>query len=184
LYVLDNETLWKAALRRTGKAVKGLDLNGFIEGLKDIQKGLAGASKVIKQAATAIEGVVSVAEAGGDFVESLKEGLSFSHKRDWYPALRLAVVLLQDGQFATFKQLVCEAPCRNDAAFLWGVCQQLNKVASDPTWDAGTHQSAVEFLGEIYRNDAIWGQQVSIKQLIISILIRLSTSPEKNVKCK
>jgi hypothetical protein len=193
LYVPDNETLWQAALRRTGKvfrgvsglvkAVKALDLNGFMEGLKDIQKGLAGASKVIVQATAVIEGVISVAENGRDFVDSLR-GLSFSSKREWYPALRLALALLQDGQFATFKELVCEAPCRRDAAFLWGVCQQLGEIAADPTWDAGTHQSAVEFLGVIYRNDAIWGQQASIKQWIIAILMRLSSSSEKSVRCK
>jgi hypothetical protein len=47
LCVPDNESLWKATLRRSGKvirgvvnAVKGLNLYRFIEGLRDIQKGL------------------------------------------------------------------------------------------------------------------------------------------------
>ncbi|KAF9919257.1 hypothetical protein BGZ65_012267, partial [Modicella reniformis] len=56
--VPDDETLWQATLRRSGKvikgvsglvsAVKGLDISGFIEGLKDIQKGLGGATEVIQ----------------------------------------------------------------------------------------------------------------------------------------
>jgi hypothetical protein len=51
-YVPDNETPWQAALRRTEKviqgvsglvsAVKGFDLNGFIEGLGEIQQGMVG----------------------------------------------------------------------------------------------------------------------------------------------
>ena len=167
-------------------AVKGVDINGFIEGLKDIQTGLhvAGASEMLKQVATAVEGAISVADSGQDFVETLKEGLSFSRKRDWYPALRLSDTLLQGGQFATFKELVCNVPCRKDVAFLWGVCQRLAEVATDPTWDAGTHQSAIEFFGVIYRNDATLGQQVSIKQWIITILMGLSSSSELSVRCK
>jgi hypothetical protein len=194
LYVPDNETLWQAAFRRTGKviqgvsglvkAVKGFDLNGFIEALVDFHQGLTEASEVIKQGYSAIEGAVSAANSGQDFLDSLKQGLSFSRKRDWYPALRLADTLLRDGQFATFKELVCEAPCRRDVAFLWGVCQRLGEVAAGPTWDAVTHQSAIEFLGAIYRNDAIWGQQASVKQWVVIILTRLSSSPEKSVKCK
>ncbi|KAF9345956.1 hypothetical protein BGX34_004329, partial [Mortierella sp. NVP85] len=55
LCVPDNETPWQATIRRTGKvirgvsglisSVKGLDINGFIDGLKDIQKGFSGASE-------------------------------------------------------------------------------------------------------------------------------------------
>jgi len=194
LYVPDNETLWHATLRRTGKvfrgvsglvsAVKRFDLNGFIEGLKDIQQGLDGASEMIKQATAAIGGAISITSSGQDFVGSLKEGLSFSHRREWYPALRLSDTLLRDGQFATFKELVYDAPCRKDVAFLWGVCQRLAEVATDPTWDAGTHQNSIEFLGVIYRDDATWGKQVSIRQWIVTILMRLSSSSEMSVQCK
>ncbi|KAI8345095.1 hypothetical protein B0O80DRAFT_431860 [Mortierella sp. GBAus27b] len=58
LCISDNEKPWQATMRRTGKviqgvselvsAVKGLDLNKFLEGLVEIQKGLAGVSKVLK----------------------------------------------------------------------------------------------------------------------------------------
>ncbi|KAI8346998.1 hypothetical protein B0O80DRAFT_430458 [Mortierella sp. GBAus27b] len=57
LCVPDDETPWQAAMRRTGKvvrgvsglvsAVKGLDLNKLIDGLGDIQQGLAGASEIV-----------------------------------------------------------------------------------------------------------------------------------------
>jgi hypothetical protein len=58
LWVPDDETTWQAAMRHTGKvaqgvsgvvsAVKGLDINKFMEGLGDIQKGFAGASKAVE----------------------------------------------------------------------------------------------------------------------------------------
>ena len=57
LYVPDNESRWKATVRRTGKviqgvsgmisAVKAIDFNRFMEGLRDIQQGLEGATKAI-----------------------------------------------------------------------------------------------------------------------------------------
>jgi hypothetical protein len=194
LCVPDNETAWQAARRRTGKvakgvsglvsAVKGFDLNKFIEGLLDIQEGFEGASKVVEVVKTAYEGVTSLAQGGKGFLACLKEGLSFDRKRDWYSALRGTEVLIRDGELATFRKLVCEAPCRLDPAFQWGVCQRLGEVASNPVWDPDTRQGAIAFLGEIYRNDDVWGQQTSIKQWIINILMQLTSSSGAGSQCK
>ncbi|KAK3823344.1 MAG: hypothetical protein J3Q66DRAFT_425159 [Benniella sp.] len=174
----DDETLWQTAFQRTGKAIQGvsglmstveeLDLNGFIDGLKDIQKGVSGASEDMQLIAP--------------FVETLKKGPSFSRKTAWYPVLRGADVLIRDGQFVLFKKLVDEAPCRMDPAFQWGVCQQLGEIAANRSWDSDTRGSAIAFLGEIYRNDAEWGQQAIIKQWILNILVRLSSLPENEMQ--
>jgi len=190
--VPDNESLWQATLRRSGKvirgvsglvsAVKGLDLNGFIEGLGDIQKGLAGASEIVQIVKTAYDGAKSLAEGGQGFLSCLKEGLSFSGKCAWYTALRGADTLILNGQFADFKKLVCEAPCRQDAAFQWGVCQRLGQIASNPMWDSETRQSAIAFLGEMYQNDGVWGDQVNVKQWVVNILMQLS-HPGGEMQC-
>ncbi|KAK3807653.1 MAG: quinon protein alcohol dehydrogenase-like superfamily [Benniella sp.] len=186
--VPDDETLWQATLRRTGKviqgvsglvsAVKGLDLNGFVDGLKDIQQGMAGASEVIQTIKSAYDGANSLVSGGQGFIEGLKEGLSFKRKCAWYPALRGADALIRDGEFSSFKKLVCEAPCRMDPAFQWGVCQRLGELAGNPMWDILTRRSAVAFLGEIYCNDEEWGQDVGIKEWILDILKRLSSPSE------
>ncbi|KAF9357949.1 hypothetical protein BGX34_009133 [Mortierella sp. NVP85] len=185
LCVPDNETTWQAAMRRTGKviqglsglvsAVKGLDLIMFIEGLGDIQKGFEGVSKVAEIVATAYDNVTTLAQSGQSFVDSLKEGLSFERKRDWYSALRGADVMIRDGELATFKELVYRAPCRRDPAFQWGVCLRLGEIAVNPVWDANTRRSAISFLGEIYREDGVWGQHSSIKQWILNILMQASS---------
>ncbi|KAG0221634.1 hypothetical protein BGX31_009669 [Mortierella sp. GBA43] len=185
LCVPDNETPWQATLRRTGKvvkgvsglvsAVKGIDLNGFINGLKDIQNGLAGVSEIVQLAKDAYEGVSSLANSGKGFLDCLNEGLSFSRKSAWYPALRGADTLIRDGDLAEFKRLACEAPCRRNAAFQWGVCQRLGDVAANSMWDLDTRRGAITFLGEIYRNDAEWGQQVTAKQWTLNILMQLSS---------
>ncbi|KAF9347161.1 hypothetical protein BGX34_003343, partial [Mortierella sp. NVP85] len=190
LCIPDNETVWQAAMRRTGKvvqgvsglvsAVKGLDLIKFMEGLEDIQKGCAGVSVIFDVVTSAYKDVSSLVENGRSFMDSLKQGLSFERKRDWYSALRGADALIRDGELATFKKLVCEAPCRLDPAFQWGVCQRLGEIATNPLWDAGARRSAIEFLGEIYQNDEVWGQQLTIKQWILNVLMQISASTESS----
>lgn len=191
-YIPENETLWQTTLKRSGKiqgvselvsAAKGMDLDGFIEGLGNIQQGSAGTIELVQLSKTAYDGSTLLTESGQGFLASLKEGLGFESKRAWYPALRGADSLVRDGRLAEFKKLVCEAPCRRDPAFQWGVCQRLGDLASDPKRDADIRQSAVAFLGEIYRSDVIWGQQVTVKQWILSILMRLSPQTEGETQC-
>ncbi|KAG0352355.1 hypothetical protein BGZ54_002822, partial [Gamsiella multidivaricata] len=190
-YVPDDETPMQAVLRRTRvvvkgvsglvSAVKGLDLNGFIDGLGQLQGGLG---EVYQLAKIGYEGVSSLVESGQDLMESLKEGLSFSQKRTWYPALRGIDTLLREGRLADFKTLICEAPCRRDFAFEWGLCQRLGGIATNPFWDASTRQSAIDFLGELYRNDADWGEHASVKQWILKILIQLTDSPDSTINTR
>ncbi|KAF9364980.1 hypothetical protein BGX34_011817 [Mortierella sp. NVP85] len=192
-YVPDNETPWQAALRRTGKviqgisglvsAAKGFDLNGFMEGLGNIQQGMAGATEVFKVAKTAYKDAMLLVEGGKDFVDSLKESFSFDQKRTWYTALRGADTLIRDGQLVKFKTLVCEAPCRRDLAFQWGVCQRLGEIAANSLWGVDTRRGAVSFLDELYRNDAEWGQQLNVKQWILTILIQLSSLSGSVAQC-
>ncbi|OAQ35917.1 hypothetical protein K457DRAFT_132557 [Linnemannia elongata AG-77] len=72
--------------------------------------------------------------------------------------------------------LVCEAPCRRDLAFQWGVCQRLGYLAADPVWGDVSRKDAIAFLGEMYWNDEEWGQEPCIKQCILDILLQLSHS--------
>ena len=189
----DDESLWQATLRRTGKvikgvsglvsAVKGLDLNGFIEGLRNIQKGMAGAAEIVHIVRATCDGVVSLGESGQGFLKCLQEGLSFNRKCSWYTALRGADTLIRDGEFVAFKQLVCEAPCRRDVAFQWGVCQRLGEVAANSKWNQETRQSAITFLGEIYQNDLAWGDHANVKQWILNIFIQLTSVPGSDIQC-
>ncbi|KAF9362917.1 hypothetical protein BGX34_005255 [Mortierella sp. NVP85] len=192
LHIPDNESPWQAAMRRTGKvmqgvfglvsAVKALDLNKFIGSLDNIQQGL-GASQVVQFVKTTYESANSLIESGQGFFDCLKEGLSFERKCVWYAALRGADMLIREGQFVEFKNLVCEAPCRRDVAFQWGVCQQLGEIAASSTWDPETRRCAISFLGEIYQNDTEWGHQVIVKQLIVDILMQMATLPGGETQC-
>jgi len=193
LCVPDDESLWQATLRRGGKviqgvsglvsAVKELDLNGFIEGLGKIQEGLAGAGEIVRVVKTAYEGAVSLGESGQGFLECLQEGLSFSRKCTWYTALRGVDALIRDGSFVEFKKLVCEAPCRHDVAFKWGVCQRLGEIAANSEWEGEVRRSAIALLGEIYLNDMTWGDHTNVKQWILSILMQLTLTPGGDMQC-
>ncbi|KAF9347363.1 hypothetical protein BGX34_003200 [Mortierella sp. NVP85] len=181
LCVPDNETPWQAATRRTGKvikgisglvsAVKGFDLNKLLEGLGEIEEAL----DIVRIAKTAYDEVMTLKESGQPFMMCLKEGLSFDRKRDWYSALRGVDVLIRHGELATLKRLACEAPCRLDPAFQWGLCQRLGEIATNPMWDADVRRGAITFLKEIYQSDAVWGRQPNVKQLVINILTHLTT---------
>ncbi|KAG0022509.1 hypothetical protein BGZ80_000080 [Entomortierella chlamydospora] len=169
LYVPDNEKPWEKILRRGGKvlggvfgmvsAVKSVDVNGFIDGLKKIQDGMTGVGQFFSVAKDACDGVISVYKSGQELGESFKE-FRFDSKKQWYTALRGADVLLQSGQLIEFQSLVLDSPCRSDPNFQRGV---------------STRQRCVDFLGEIYRNDGIWGQEPKVKEWILDILIQLST---------
>ena len=155
-----------------------------MEGLGDIQKGVEGAAKVTEVIENAYDDVTALAQSGQGFLDALKEGFSFERKRDWYSALRGADTLIRDGELATFRKLVSEAPCRLDPAFQWGVCQRLEEIAANPMWDADIRQNAIEFLGGMYRNDEVWGAQPSVKQWILNILMQLASPPRTGPQCK
>jgi hypothetical protein len=193
LCVPDNESLWQATLRRTGKIVKGIsglvsavksiDLNAFVEGLGDIQQGLVGASEMVQVVKDAYEGASTLAKGGKTFFDCLKEGMSFSRKCAWYTALRGADTLIEEGQLAEFRKLVCEAPCRYEMAFQWGVCQRLGEIAANASWDLETRRGALGLLGEMYKDDSQWGQHESVKRWILDILMQLSSKSGGDMQC-
>jgi len=183
LRVPDDETKWQATLRRTKKVIrgvsglangaKGLDYDRLVEGLMDLGLGLS-ASKMIEMIKNTYYRVTSLMESGEGFIGCLKEGI-FIRNYAWYPALRGADALIQDGQFAEFRKLVCGAPCQRDATFQMGVCQRLGEIAGSSKWNTEIREGAVAFLGEIYQNDDAWGHEAKVKQWILNILMQLSS---------
>ncbi|CAO3565071.1 unnamed protein product [Mortierella alpina] len=191
-YIPDNESSLQSILRRarvmvTGisgmvSAVKSLDLNKFLDGLVDIQEGFAGAYEIAKVGVEAVGAAIELFDSGVGLKDSLKKGLNFSNKSAWYPALRGSDTFIRNGELSKFKRLVCEAPCRRDSAFQLGVCQRLGEIAANPLWDISTRQQAVDFLCELYRNDAEWGKQASSKKWILTVLRRLTAVANTEVQ--
>ncbi|KAF9897403.1 hypothetical protein BX616_005659, partial [Lobosporangium transversale] len=193
LYIPDDETAMQAMLRRTSdilrgafgavSAVKAMDLNAFIGEISSIHKELPYVTDIVATGLQMYTGIASLYTSGATFKQCMEEGLSFSRKSAWYPALRGADALLQTGELIKFKTLVCEAPCRNDAAFQWGLCQRLGQIAGGTQWTMDARQDAIILLGEIYKNDQEWGCHVDIKQWIVHILRKLSSLSLDGLQC-
>ncbi|KAF9199480.1 hypothetical protein BGZ49_010385 [Haplosporangium sp. Z 27] len=191
-YVPDDEIPWQSLLRRGKKilsgvsglvsAAKGFDVERFVTGLGQIQDGVAGIAAAFSVAKDIYENVAAMAESGQTFIDALKEGIRLNQKKKWYTALRGVDTLLQNGQLVEFQKLVYEAPCRLDPAFQWGLCERLGKIAADSKWSVPARQHAITFLGEIYTNDAMWGQDVNIKQWILDILKHLANPSENDAE--
>ncbi|KAG0298942.1 hypothetical protein BGZ98_010428 [Dissophora globulifera] len=190
--VPDNESPWQATKRRAGnvmqgvlslaKAVKGLDIDSFLNGIQHIEDGLDGAVKVFQTLQDGYNNVTALVDSGQGLFEALRDGLSFDRKRSWYSALRGIDRVLRDGQLSKFRTLVFEAPCRRSLAFQWGVCQRLGDLAANTAWDAESREDALEFLAEIYQNDAVWGHHKHIKQKILDILLHLQQQSENTIQ--
>ncbi|KAF9346035.1 hypothetical protein BGX26_002493, partial [Mortierella sp. AD094] len=190
-YIPDDESILQAVLRRTGKvaqgisgvvsAVKALDLNGFIEGLRNIQEGLEDAGSAIKLLGDAYHNAKTSVEGGKEFMECLAEGLSFSRESAWYPALRGLDAFLLEGRLDKFEELIREAPCQQDVAFQWGVCQRLGEIAANTLWGAGIRRCAISLLGKLYRHNARWVLQAYVKHWILYTISQLADSPDDKV---
>ncbi|KAF9918954.1 hypothetical protein BX616_003745 [Lobosporangium transversale] len=194
LYIPNDESTMQSMLRRASavargvfglvSAVKELNLNAFMDELVNIQNGLPYVADIVDTSLDVYNGAVSLYESGTTFRECMEEGLSFSRKSAWYPALRGADSFLRTGELTKFKALVCEAPCRRDLAFQWGLCQRLGQIAVDTQWTMETRQGAIAFLGVIYKNDEDWGNRVEIKQWIITILKKLISLAKEDLQGK
>ncbi|KAG0354683.1 hypothetical protein BGX24_006864, partial [Mortierella sp. AD032] len=190
--VPDNESPWQATRRRTGdvmqglfslvKAVKGLDVNSFLEGIGQIGGGLDGVAKAFQTIQDVYDNITALVASGQGLLEALQDGLSFDHKSSWYSALRGLDRVLQDGELPKFRTIVFEAPCRRSLAFQWGVCQRLGDLAANPAWDPESCEDALEFLAEIYQNDAEWGNHILVKQKILDIFLHLQHTPEDAIQ--
>ncbi|KAF9114108.1 hypothetical protein BGW39_003507, partial [Mortierella sp. 14UC] len=186
-YVPDDETTLQAVLRHSTGVVDGLvkvsavfklDLGSVLEGLGALQEALGG---VIETASDVYEGSCSVMESGRGVFDSLKEGLGSGKKRPWYAAIRAAYALVQNGQLKDLNRLIHEVHCRRDPLFQWGICQLLGEIASDAIWDTIVRQQAVDLLGELYRHDAEWDQDESVKAWMLNIISQLGAITDQAV---
>lgn len=179
-YVLGNDCPWQTTLQsllEPDGTKMALDVDAFIDELKNIQQDMAAAPDIPQLDRNVYKCTTALEKSGKRFRTCLKEYGCFEPKQPWYSALRGADTLIRAGRLVEFKRLVCEAPCRRDPAFQWGLCQHLGSLAADSKCDTATRQSAIAFLKEIYLNDAVWGQLVDVKQWIVNILRQLTTLP-------
>ncbi len=188
-HVPDDETPWQSAWRRVGgvfhgtmkfaKAVKAFDIDGFIDGVKDLQKP---AGEIIKFTLDTYDHVMALQESGQALIESLREGFSFNRKHAWYPLLR-GFNEVPPAQFEEFKQKLMQPTLKSSRlhpTFLWGLSERLARIAAHPEQASDTRKQALQWLGELYEDDQTWGKHPMIKQRLVQLIRTLADhSPVK-----
>ncbi|KAG0022811.1 hypothetical protein BGZ80_011092 [Entomortierella chlamydospora] len=182
MHINDDGSVLKTALQRTGKviqgisgvvsAIKGFDIIGIIDGLNNIQQGLTGAENFAKLVTSTYTNAKRLMESGQGLFQTLQD--CFKQKSAWYPALRVLDRSILECRLADFEELARKSPCKKDPAFQWGLCQRLGEIAANDLWDYKTRKCAIDFLGELYKDDSAWGPHTDIKQWIVCILSQLA----------
>ncbi|KAF9274777.1 hypothetical protein BGZ68_000371, partial [Mortierella alpina] len=184
----DDETALQEVMRLSGAVAEGLvnisgivnlDLGGLLEGLVKVQKTVVDTIGIAK---AAYEGTRSLIESGQDVFNAIKGGINLRNKRAWYPAIVGADALVRAGRLADFKAVVMEAACRSSHEFQWGICQLLGEISLDPVWESAIRQQAVDFLVDLYTNDSTWGEDLSVKRLMLTVLHLVSDGADQDVK--
>ncbi|KAG0069437.1 hypothetical protein BGZ90_000202 [Linnemannia elongata] len=187
-YVPSNETPLQAVLRHSTGVAAGLvkvtavfklDLGAVLEGLGKLQEELGSA---VEAAATVYKGVSSLMESGQGVFDGLRERFGSGQRQPWYAAIRAAQVFVHSGQLRDLNQLVREAPCRRDPLFQWGICQLLGEIASDNIWTTTVREQAVDLLAYLYKHDAEWRQEESVKTWMLNIMRQLATITDQSVR--
>ncbi|KAF9930714.1 hypothetical protein BGZ67_005688 [Mortierella alpina] len=185
--VPDDESPWKKLLRQGGEVVGAavglgisaytMDIPGFLEKLETLQ---VSAEQIVEVAFLAYETASALIEGGHGLRDSFRTVVSYQGKQPWYQELRLADVLIQNGDLALFEQRVLNSVYRADPSFQWGLCQRLGEIAANPLLCYEARERALNFLGEIFSDDFIWREHLHIKQLTIAILLQLKQQPLDN----
>ncbi|KAF9120049.1 hypothetical protein BGW39_011703 [Mortierella sp. 14UC] len=185
-YVPDNETplqiLWRhskmaAASAPAVSSILKLDPSDLLQGLKSIQEIGASIAEVVK---AGVEGYQPLRESAGTATRAAEGTLNYMKKHPWYFALQGTALFIRGGRLSDFKQVVIQAPCRNNVNFQWGICRQLGEIAADSLWDEGIRQQAVDFLGELFRNTTVWKQHADVKRWVITMLVQVSTMEDSS----
>ncbi|KAF9102322.1 hypothetical protein BGX29_004735 [Mortierella sp. GBA35] len=182
-YVPHDETTTQAVLRHSAgvaesmiklSALLKLDVSEFFNGLKGLTE-VAG--NLYQGAKSGYEAVSSLIESGRGVFDSLKDAFGSGYRRQWYLAIRQADSFIRNGRLAELNRLICEAPCRKDPFFQWGICQLLGELAADSNWDIDSRKQAVDFLLALHKNDTDWGQDASVRTWTLTLLEQVSIFP-------
>ncbi|KAG0368418.1 WD_REPEATS_REGION domain-containing protein, partial [Mortierella sp. AD032] len=178
LFLPDDETSWQALLRNAQSAAIGvstigcvfkLDPINVLAAVEHLQHVAGHAIDVVKPNIHAAPASQAIAQGGSQAAESMPP-----KKEAWFLILQAAHVLTREGRLVEFNSLICEAPCRFEANFQYGVCLILGEIIISQLWDFDSRVSAIDFLGELYNVEAGQKKNVKIQMLVVSVLSQVS----------
>ncbi|KAF9097194.1 hypothetical protein BGX23_009559 [Mortierella sp. AD031] len=187
LHVPNDESRRQCILRHAGNIAMGLlgvasvcklDPIGFSDGVDHLYKAAGDAHEV---ATKMLEGTQSLIKGGQGISAGIKGGIRFGGRLIWYTALRELQEHIRNGRLEEFNRDVFTARCCRHLEFQWGVCLFLGQIATDPLWDATTRTHALDFLGELYRNDSLWNPDKELVEWVLHLLRQISDLSDPTV---
>ncbi|KAF9141589.1 Programmed cell death protein 6 [Mortierella sp. GBA39] len=178
LYLPDDETSWQAFLRNAQSAAVGvsavacvfkLDPMNALAAVKHLQQVAGHTIDVVKFNIDAAPAFQAIAQGGSQAAERMLQ-----KKEAWFLTLQAAHVFVREGRLVEFNTLVCEAPCRFEVNFQYGICLILGEIIVSQLWDFDSRVSAIDFLGELYNVEAGRKNNFKIQMLVASILSQIS----------
>ncbi|KAF9109638.1 hypothetical protein BGX27_007386 [Mortierella sp. AM989] len=183
-HTLDDKTILRHTVQRTGKAILGitgiisaltlLNLDEALKKLETIQGDLPYMKEVSKILVSLPSIVATMLKEGKSLQESVKS-IKISRGSVWYATLRILDGYLQLGKLQEFEERARNVPCRQEPNFQRGLCQLLEELAVNTRLNVSIREGAVTFLGELHRKNEVWNSQADIKQWILCILKRLAS---------
>ncbi|KAG0296578.1 Transducin (beta)-like 1 X-linked receptor 1, partial [Linnemannia gamsii] len=172
----DDETSFQAFLR--SRHLFKLDPKSAPIAVEHLQQGTGNAIDVVKFNIDGTPAIKATSECASQAVE---KAYWSAKKRSWFLTLQEAYAFVREGRLVDFNQLVCDATCRLDPNFLQGIFLILGELAVDPLWDIQTRLRAIDFLGDIFKNELGQGQNGRTAIWITSILTQISTMGLPNI---
>jgi WD40 repeat protein len=182
MHIPNDESMRDCVLRNATTIVQGiigvasvvnLNFEGFAEGASKIYEATVGAIEIADKV---YSGFQSLNEGGQGLLAAIKGGMKSRGRIVWYMALREAKEHIQYGRLAKFNKFVFEVFCCRSVEFQWGICLYLGEIAINPLWESSTREHAVEFLGEIYRNESLAPKKpdLTVYSWILNVLRQVS----------
>ncbi len=140
------------------KAIKGVDSDSLLQSFGNLHEAFTAVREIASSAADCKElkeAIQNVLEAGDSFEGVGSDIQNRQRRTGWYVALQCMEPLIQANQLEKFEKLVRESAYRQDANFLQGVCQCLERLVCTQE-DKVVQKKAIQFLQSLRDDTPHW----------------------------
>ncbi|WP_284271216.1 NACHT domain-containing protein [Mycoavidus cysteinexigens] len=195
-YIPNDESTAKAVLRclfnagvgilKLASAVKNCDVGKLLESFDHFEDTFAGVLEVantIGSSSGLKEAINSVKEASASFDELKADCQDRSRQKGWYAALQCLDMLIGTKEWVKFEAFVRQSAYRQNADFLQGICQRLERIICTQE-DETIQKQAIQFLQSLQQDTTLWmnekaGAQALFKQGSAKVKQKAQTTLEQ-----
>ncbi len=156
------------------KAIKGVDTDSLMQSFGNLHEAFTAAQEFVSSAAKfneLKEAIQNVLEVGDSFEEAGADIQNRQRRTGWYVALQCMEPLIQANQLEKFEKLVRESAYRQDANFLQGVCQCLERLVCTQK-DKAVQEKAIQFLQSLRDDTVHWVKEERVLSQVTSFMFK------------